>query len=110
MKSQLRSSNTYTLIDVKVFVKALRYGFKLAKTEPMKSVTKGVISPAENATDADLIQHLKTNLGTNYHFIGTAAMMPRKDKGVVDPNFKVYGTKNLRVADASVFPIVSPSV
>ncbi|KAK1227259.1 hypothetical protein PQX77_009745 [Marasmius sp. AFHP31] len=92
-------------IDVKVFVKALRYGFKLAKTEPMKSVTKGVISPAENATDAELIQHLKTNLGTNYHFIGTAAMLPRKDKGVVDSNFKVYGTKNLRIADASILPI-----
>ncbi|KAK1227260.1 hypothetical protein PQX77_009746 [Marasmius sp. AFHP31] len=92
-------------IDVKVFVKALRYGFKLAGTEPMKSVTKGVVSPVENATDAELIQHLKTRLGPNWHFIGTAAMLPREDKGVVDPDFKVYGTKNLRIADASILPI-----
>ncbi|KAK1227264.1 hypothetical protein PQX77_009751 [Marasmius sp. AFHP31] len=97
-------------IDTKVFVKALRYGFKLTETEPMKSVTKGALSPAENATDAELLQHLKTNLATNYHFIGTAAMLPREEKGVVDPNFKVYGTKNLRVADASILPIVRTSV
>ncbi|KAJ8085829.1 hypothetical protein PM082_004648 [Marasmius tenuissimus] len=92
-------------IDIKIFIKALRYGFKLASTEPMKSWTKGVISPAEDATDEELIQHLKTNLGTNYHFIGTASMLPRKDKGVVDSNFKVYGTKNLRICDASILPI-----
>ena len=32
-------------------------------------------------------------------------MIPKKDGGVVDPEFKVYGTNNLRIVDGSVLPI-----
>ncbi|KAF2151624.1 GMC oxidoreductase [Myriangium duriaei CBS 260.36] len=40
----------------------------------------------------------------NNHPIGTCAMMSRELGGVVDPNLIVYGTKNVRVIDASVLP------
>lgn len=33
-------------------------------------------------------------------------MFPREDGGVVDARLKVYGTTNLRVVDASIFPFV----
>ncbi|KJK66944.1 GMC oxidoreductase [Aspergillus parasiticus SU-1] len=44
---------------------------------------------------------------TTHHSCGTAAMLPREQGGVVDQDLKVYGTKNLRVVDASVFPLIS---
>lgn len=32
-------------------------------------------------------------------------MLPRNEGGVVDARLKVYGTVNVRVVDASVFPV-----
>jgi len=41
-----------------------------------------------------------------YHVAGSCAMLPREHGGVVDTNLRVYGTKNVRVVDASVFPLM----
>ncbi|TMW51694.1 hypothetical protein DOY81_003186 [Sarcophaga bullata] len=42
---------------------------------------------------------------TIYHYSGTAKMVPETDRSaVVDPRLRVYGIKNLRVADASIMP------
>jgi choline dehydrogenase-like flavoprotein len=40
------------------------------------------------------------------HACGTAAMLPREAGGVVDQDLKVYGTTNLRIVDASIFPLI----
>lgn len=53
----------------------------------------------------DFQDYVRSSVGTIYHPIGTASMLPYKDNGVVDPDLKVYGTNNLRVVDASILPI-----
>jgi choline dehydrogenase-like flavoprotein len=47
---------------------------------------------------------IKQTLNGNSHPVSTCAMMSRELGGVVDAEGKVYGTKNVRVVDASVFP------
>jgi choline dehydrogenase-like flavoprotein len=41
------------------------------------------------------------------HFTGTCSMMPREKGGVVDSRLRVYGTRNLRVVDASIMPFTT---
>ncbi|KAL8973609.1 MAG: hypothetical protein Q9197_002148 [Variospora fuerteventurae] len=50
--------------------------------------------------------YLRDNAVTTHHSCGTAAMLPREKGGVVDQDLIVYGTKNLRIVDASIFPVI----
>ncbi|KAE8211753.1 hypothetical protein CF327_g4517 [Tilletia walkeri] len=47
---------------------------------------------------------ITNNYGSVSHPIGTCALAPQENGGVVDSNFKVYGTSNVRVVDASTLP------
>ena len=49
---------------------------------------------------------LKGQIGTEFHPSSSCAMLPLNQGGVVDANLRVYGLSNVRVADASVPPIV----
>ncbi|PVI01970.1 GMC oxidoreductase [Periconia macrospinosa] len=60
--------------------------------------------PISSLEDAKKI--LPINSATNYHPCGTCAMMREDLGGVVDERLRVYGTKNVKVCDASVLPIV----
>jgi choline dehydrogenase len=65
--------------------------------------TEVVPGPAVQ-TDADLANFVK-NEAWSHHASCSNRMGPRSDPmAVVDSQFKVIGTKNLRVVDASVFP------
>lgn len=70
----------------------------------LKGTVFGSISPAANLTsDEELDAFLRSGTEPFGHALGSAAMSPRGAKwGVVDPDFRVKGTKGLRVVDASV--------
>ena len=60
--------------------------------------------PISSLEDAKRI--LPINAATNYHPCGTCSMMREDLGGVVDEQLRVYGTKNVRVCDASVLPMI----
>ncbi|KAF8433455.1 GMC oxidoreductase-domain-containing protein [Terfezia claveryi] len=47
---------------------------------------------------------VKANFFPVWHWLGTAAMRPREQGGVVDGNLNVYGVQGLKVADLSICP------
>ncbi|KAJ7668994.1 alcohol oxidase-like protein [Mycena rosella] len=54
----------------------------------------------DKAIDANVHQFVKTT----WHSLGTCAMKPIEQGGVVDSSLNVYGIKNLKVADVSIPP------
>jgi choline dehydrogenase len=57
-------------------------------------------------TDADLVAWLRASAMTTFHPVGTCKM-GNDDMAVLDSRLKVRGVERLRVADASVMPIIS---
>lgn len=55
---------------------------------------------------AEVKEAIRKYAATNYHPCGSCAMMTREANGVVDGSLRVYGTQNLRICDASIFPII----
>lgn len=53
---------------------------------------------------------IKFNLQSKYYPASTCAILLRKKGGVVDEKFIVFRAKELRVVDASVFPIMPRAI
>jgi choline dehydrogenase len=56
-------------------------------------------------TESELVEHIRSQTQTLYHPVGTCAM-GTGEQSVVDPELRVRGVDGLRVADASVMPMV----
>ncbi|TBU53299.1 hypothetical protein BD310DRAFT_163146 [Dichomitus squalens] len=47
------------------------------------------------------------DVATTWHSSGTCSLAPKEKGGVVDIHLKVYGMKNIRVADLSILPLLT---
>ncbi|KAJ5823000.1 Glucose-methanol-choline oxidoreductase [Penicillium robsamsonii] len=96
-------------LDLEIMARQLQFVDRIAETAPFSTLLKTEKRMPENATDLSDLDHVKDivkdRLYTCFHPAGSCAMLPRENGGVVDFNLKVYGTKNLRVVDASIFPL-----
>ncbi|KAG9186620.1 hypothetical protein G6011_09728 [Alternaria panax] len=95
-------------LDLEILARYTQFIETVVKTEPFASLLKpsGRLPEGKEATDLDAAKDIvKERLLSTFHLIGTCAMMPRELNGVVDSRLKVHGTKDLRVVDASIFPM-----
>ncbi|OOF90880.1 GMC oxidoreductase, partial [Aspergillus carbonarius ITEM 5010] len=95
--------------DVSAQIDVARYIRKALGTAPLSGIVGDEVSPGlsllpANSTDSAWNDWVVAHYRPNYHPVGTASMLPREKGGVVDTELRVYGTKNVRVVDASVLP------
>ena len=62
--------------------------------------------PPIDADEDALNEVISNGIRTEFHPSGTCAMLPLDHGGVVDSHLRVWGTQNLRVVDASIFPLI----
>jgi choline dehydrogenase len=94
-------------LDCQVLVEALLFNNQLVDTISMRLLEPGPYAPFfSNATAETLMPAIQSGLRTEFHGTGTTSMLPLNLGGVVDTNLRVYGTKNLRIVDAGIIPLV----
>ncbi|KAL8695818.1 MAG: hypothetical protein Q9224_003138 [Gallowayella concinna] len=96
-------------LDYEVLADLQYFNYKAATTPPLSTHLKGngtVLGGSLTELNETSVRDL-INVGfiTGWHVVGTCAMLPRDQGGVVDTRLKVYGTKNVRVVDASITPL-----
>ena len=96
-------------LDLFVISQAVLHIQQVARTEPLSMHLKDsgyVFQPGfYELNDANVEAFVKNTFTSEYHPMGTCAMGLRDQGGVVDERMLVHGTSNLRVVDASVFPL-----
>ena len=85
-------------------VKILR---KIINTPPFSGYLVGEHGAGATAgTDEEIINHIRNNAATIYHPVGTCKMGNDK-MSVVDDRLRVRGLSGLRIADASIMPLIT---
>ncbi|KAK7937668.1 alcohol oxidase [Apiospora aurea] len=98
-------------LDLEVLARHVQFVEKIVATKPLRSSFKmgegGARLPPGLVGDTleGAKEIVRRRLVSIWHVTGTCAMLPREKGGVVDRQLRVYGTRNVRVVDASVFPL-----
>ena len=95
--------------DLDTLVKGVELARRVAATGPLREWGNLELMPGRWVdSEKKLGDWIRKNVMTTYHFSGTCKMGTGADS-VVDPELRVRGVRNLRVADASIIPSVPVS-
>ena len=92
--------------DFQALIYGMRLSRKIAAQPALKPfVTEEVLPGPQCQSEAEMIEEIRVRGVSNLHPVGTCRM-GREVDAVVDPRLKVHGIERLRVADASIMPVV----
>ena len=90
--------------DIHAMVSMMRFIEKLVKTRSMKEYYGPLVQPG---SEDDWEHYARTTYDSFHHAAGTCRMGPVGDPmAVVDERLRVHGLENLRIADASIIPVI----
>jgi choline dehydrogenase len=91
--------------DLAALVTGVELAREIARAEPLASARGREIHPGDAVRDdADVEDFVRRQVELLYHPSGTCRM--GGSDAVLDPELRVRGIENLRVIDASVFPLI----
>ncbi|MHA6730234.1 GMC family oxidoreductase [Devosia sp. A369] len=92
--------------DRRVAVASVRKAREIVAAPPLADVIAEELLPGPKVqSDAEIIDYIRNTGATTFHFSGTCKM-GKDATSVVDERLRVHGIKGLRVADASIMPII----
>ncbi|KAI0145239.1 glucose-methanol-choline oxidoreductase-like protein [Xylariaceae sp. FL1272] len=99
-------------MDLEVFARHMTYISTIVETAPLSNLLKAngrrnAIAPADISDVQSMKEYLRKATLSSWHPTSTCAMLPLDKGGVVNERLVVHGTSNLRVVDASVFPLTT---
>jgi choline dehydrogenase len=94
--------------DVQTFVTGVRLVRRFGESHAYEALRAEEIEPGPQAiSDRDLERFARHKADTIYHAAGSCRMGPASDgTAVVDAELRVHGIDGLRVADASIMPMI----
>lgn len=100
-------------IDLELLARHVQFLERLARSPPLSQYIKPngrrnhSTAYVEDFNAAE--DYIRSTALSCYHPAGTCAMLPRNEGGVVNSRLIVYGTRNVRVVDASIMPLTPRS-
>jgi len=89
--------------DLATHVAGVKRVARFFETPTFRPLIKRDLVTGHCRTDEDWADVIRSQVGTNYHPVGTCRMGPGAD-AVVDPRLRVHGLEGLRVVDSSIMP------
>jgi choline dehydrogenase len=91
--------------DQITLLKAAKKAIEVMQAPAFDKFRKKLQTPPDRSSDDAIMLHLKKQLETVYHPVGTCKM-GNDEMAVVDDQLRVKGIEGLRVIDASVMPTI----
>lgn len=96
-----------TDFDIKTMIRGIRLTREVIQQKAFNRYRGRELAPGPDVeSNKDLTAWLRANAMTTFHPVGTCKM-GTDPMAVVDPKLRVRGLKGLRVADASIMPVIS---